>query len=130
MREHRARNDVADSVNAFNLRAKMLVHFDPLPIVEFHPDLLRTDSFREGAPSDGNQHFVGLESHFLPALYRGGTNTAVLHLQSAHFRLEVKGHSLSSQRALQEVRHFQIKAEGDTRKEFENGDGRAEAAPD
>ena len=61
VRQHWAGNYISDRVNAIDLRFKMLVHFDPLLVVELDPNFLRAESFAERPSPDRNEHFVGLE---------------------------------------------------------------------
>src|SRR4029453_14837347 len=44
VRKHRTRNHIADSVNAFDVRAKMFVHFDALLFVKLHTHFVRAQT--------------------------------------------------------------------------------------
>ena len=72
--QHGPGDDVADSINAFDVGAETSVDFDPLPVVEFDAKFIRADAFDEGATADGDEHFVGFEGELFVALgrFRGG----------------------------------------------------------
>ena len=129
VREHRAGDDVADRVDAFDVGAEMFVHLDPLLFVELDADFLRADSFGERSAADRDQHFVGFEFQFFAAFGRGGDRAAVLDLHRADFGFEMKRHSLRGERALQQIRQFEIETERDARQKFQHRHFRAEPAP-
>ena len=130
VRQHRAGDDVADRVNAFDVRAEMLVHFDAAAIVERDAELFSEDSLGEGAAPDGDEHFVGFEFQFFAAFRGGGDRASVLDFHRADFGLEMERHALRGQRFLEQVRQLEIEAERDARQKFEHDHFRAEPAPD
>ena len=106
VREHRAGDHVADRVNAFDIRAKVIVDLDPLLVIELDAHLLRAESFRERPASDRYKHFIGVEFYFFISFCCGRRHAAVLDLDCRNFCFEMKRHSLRSERTLQQVRQF------------------------
>ena len=64
VRQHRARDDVADRVNAGDVGAEHLIHFDPAAVVERDPYLVCADAFGKSAATDRDEDFVGFEVEF------------------------------------------------------------------
>ena len=69
VRQHRARDDVADRVNAGDVGAEHLIHFDPAALVERDAYFVRADAFGKGAATDRDEDFVGFEVEFVRRLW-------------------------------------------------------------
>ncbi len=77
VRQHRAGDDVADRVNAGDIGAEHLVHFDPAALVERDADFVRADAFGKGTATDRDEDFVGFEVEFFTTFGGGGDGAAV-----------------------------------------------------
>ena len=116
MRQHRPGNDVADRENAFHVRAKMLVHFDALLVVELDAYFVRTDAFGKRAATHGHEHLVGFESEFFAAFARRRGGASIFNLERADFGFQMEGHALSRERALQQIGQLEVETESDQAK--------------
>src|SRR3954470_13198522 len=130
VRKHWAGDDIPDRINAFDVRPEMCVHFDALPVIQFHADLVRADSFRESPAADGDQYLIGIESELFLPFGRLGRRPPVFHFHFANLRFQMEFHSLRGQHFLQSVRNLEIKTERDAWQKFEHRYVRSETAPD
>ncbi len=128
--QHRAGDDVANGVDAFDVGAEMVVHFDPAAVVDGDAEFVRPDPFGEGAPADGDEDFVGFEIQLFASFGGGGDGATVGHLDRADFGFEMKLHPLRGEGALEEVGDFEIEPDCDAGEKFEHRDFGTEPAPD
>ena len=61
MGEHRARDHVADGVDAGCVAGEMLIHDDAAAIVLLHADALEPEALRVGHAANRDQHHVRLD---------------------------------------------------------------------
>ena len=111
VREHRARDDVADRVNAGDIGAEHFIHFDPAALVERDADFVRADAFRKSAATDGDEDFVGFEIEFLAAFVAVAMARPFIDFDRANLGLEMELDSLRGEGALEEIGCFEIEAD-------------------
>ncbi len=107
----------------------MFVHFNALPVIEFDTDFLCAYSFGKRTPPNRDKNLIGIEFHLLAALGCRGGCAAVVDLNRAYLCFEMKNDTLRSQRALEQIREFEIETDRDTRQKFEDRYFGAEAVP-
>ena len=61
VREHRAGNDVANGVDSFDIRPKMLVDLDPFSLIKFDPNFFCAETLAERLAPNRHQHLVGFK---------------------------------------------------------------------
>src|SRR5436190_7207446 len=130
VRQHRARDHVADRVDALDVSAEVLVHFHAAAIVERDAEFFSKNAFGKGTAADGDEHFVGFEFQFFAALRGGGNRATIFDFHGTDFRLEMESHALGGERFLQQVCQLEIEAECDPREKFEHNYFGAEPTPD
>jgi hypothetical protein len=84
VRQHRARDDVADRVNAGDVGPEHFIHFDPAAVVERNPDLVCANAFGKSAATDRDEDFVGFEVEFVATFGGSGDGAAVANLDGAN----------------------------------------------
>ena len=95
VREHRARDDVADGVDAWQIRAEMRVDLDAPLIIERKPERFGRDASEIWFTTDGHEHLVGREFQFGAVLARranGRPGAVDLHFRD--LRIDVEFHAL------------------------------------
>jgi len=95
MREHRAGGHIANCVNALNVCSKMFVHFDALSVIEFDTNFLCADSFGKRTAPDRDKNLVGVEFHLLATFGCRRRCAAIVDLDRAHLRFQMKRDALS-----------------------------------
>ena len=108
----------------------MLVDLDSLLFIELDADFFRAETFRERSAADRNKHFVGFEFQFLATFRCRRSRAAIIHTYRADFCFEVKSHALGGERALKQVRQFEIESDRDARQKFQHRHFRTEPVPD
>jgi hypothetical protein len=61
VREHRAGNDVANGVDSFDIRPKMLVDLDPFSLIKFDPNFFCAETLAKRLAPNRHQHLVGFK---------------------------------------------------------------------
>ena len=72
VRQHRARDDVADRVDAFDVRAEMLVHFHASSIIERDAEFSPRHHWKRATARWKRGDAIGLEFQFFAAFRRSG----------------------------------------------------------
>src|SRR4051812_15428485 len=58
MRQHWTRDDIANGIDAWNVRGIMCIDFDLIAIVQRNPDLFHAKALSIRAATDGEQHNI------------------------------------------------------------------------
>ncbi len=131
VRQHRARDDVADGVDAGDIGAEMLVDEHPAAIVFLHADRLETKPVGVWHTADSDQHDVGIER-----LRRAAGGRLDLDLENLaggidrrDFRGKLERNALLLLQPLKLPRDFAVDTRQDVIEKLDDRDLRAEPPP-
>ncbi len=130
--EHRARDGVADGVDARHAGREMRVGLHAAALVERDADRVQPEARDMRPAADREQHHVGADR--LGRAARGGfhlqRHASVVHRSAGYLRRQAELHPLLGQDAFELLAHLAIHAGQDAVQEFDDRHLRAEAAPD
>ena len=132
VREHRAGDDIADRVNAFDARLKIVADFDLVARIERNTRPFESKPFGVGTTPDRDEHAIGLDRFGSAAGRRFDSQrrAAALHLCACHLGRGADREALLLEYLGSFLSHFSVHAGEDLVEIFDHGHLRAQALPD
>ncbi len=127
--EHRARNDVANCVNALGGGAEMVVDLHAAALVELHARLVGSEARGGGLATHGDEDLVGFKLELLVLLFGGEERLLAFLGDTGDFRAELETEALLFKETLGQLGDVLIDGARDLRQQLDDGYLRTKARP-
>src|SRR5581483_1418224 len=131
MRQHRARDDIADGPDARDVGRVIMVDNDASALVLLHADAIETKAFGVGHAADGDEHDIGLDRLRRATLRRLDAHLERLarSIDRGDLGGELEDEALLLEQALRLAADLAVHAGQRAVEKFDHGDLRPKAAP-